>query len=253
MVSYFAIYAIVKFRLKEFFTEYNYTILSPLIYNFLFIIIFSTIDRYYSLSINNISFIEFLIPGLILIIVAQESFDSSSASIINSKQIGSFNDFLMAPLSRIELYISYLISQIIISIFLSFINFYLLSFFVELKVVSFFYFIYYVSLVSIFFSSLGCFVGFISFNWDSQSSVSNFFVIPINFLSGTFFSINNLPENLKFIFIYNPYYYIVSFFRNTFNLNFEFKIQENFFIILFVSFMPIFTGFVFYKGYKVIK
>ena len=87
MVSYFAIYAIVKFRLKEFFTEYNYTILSPLIYNFLFIIIFSTIDRYYSLSINNISFIEFLIPGLILIIVAQESFDSSSASIINSKQI----------------------------------------------------------------------------------------------------------------------------------------------------------------------
>ena len=78
MISYFAIYSIVKFRLKEFAFEYHYTILAPIINNLLFVLIFSTIDKYYSLSINNISFIEFLIPGLIIMIVAQESKNDST-------------------------------------------------------------------------------------------------------------------------------------------------------------------------------
>ncbi|MDB2349357.1 hypothetical protein N9W05_03175, partial [Alphaproteobacteria bacterium] len=56
--------------------------------NFVF---FSTIDRYYSLSFEVITFIDFLVPGLIVMTVAQESFDNPSVSIINSKQIGSFD------------------------------------------------------------------------------------------------------------------------------------------------------------------
>ena len=61
----------------------------------------------------------------------------------------------------------------------------------------------------VFFSSIGCVVGFLSYSWDSQSTVSNFFISPINFLSGTFFSINSLPEGFKFILLYNPFYYII--------------------------------------------
>ena len=113
MISFFAIFTIVKFRIREFLYEYNYSILAPLISNLLFVIIFSTIDRYYSLSLDGITFIDFLVPGLIVMTVAQESFDNPSVSIINSKQIGSFDDFLFAPLSRIEIFISYIVSQII--------------------------------------------------------------------------------------------------------------------------------------------
>ena len=109
MINLFAIFTIVKFRIREFIFEYNYSILAPIISNLLFVIIFSTIDRYYSLSHGNISFIQFLVPGLIIMIVAQESFDNPSASIINSKQIGSFDDFLLAPLSRFEIYIAYIL------------------------------------------------------------------------------------------------------------------------------------------------
>ena len=123
MINYFAIFTIVKFRIREFFFEYHYSILAPLISNLLFLIIFSTIDRFYSLSEGSISFIEFLVPGLIIMNVAQESFDNPSASIINSKQIGSFDDFLLAPLSRIEIFIAYISSQIIIGLILGSINF----------------------------------------------------------------------------------------------------------------------------------
>ena len=58
MINFFAIFTIVKFRIREFLYEYNYSILAPLISNLLFVIIFSTIDRYYSLSFGTITFIE---------------------------------------------------------------------------------------------------------------------------------------------------------------------------------------------------
>ena len=253
MINFFAIFTIVKFRIREFLLEYNYSILAPLISNLLFVIIFSTIDRYYSLSFGTLTFIDFLVPGLIVMTVAQESFDNPSVSIINSKQIGSFDDFLLAPLTRVEIFIAYVISQIVIGLILGLINFVVLSSFISFNYFSMFSFVYYLTLVIIFFSSIGSVVGFLAYRWDTQSTVSNFFISPINFLSGTFFTINALPENLQVILLYNPYYYIISFFRDSFYLKTEINLYLNFIIILFISVIFFISGYVFYRGYNVIK
>jgi len=253
MINFFAIFTIVKFRIREFLYEYNYSILAPLISNLLFVIIFSTIDRYYSLSFGTITFIDFLVPGLIVMTVAQESFDNPSVSIINSKQIGSFDDFLLAPLSRVEIFIAYIISQIVIGLILGLINFVLLSYFISFNYFSIFSFFYYLTLVIIFFTSIGSAVGFLAYRWDTQSTVSNFFISPINFLSGTFFTINALPENLQVILLYNPYYYIISFFRDSFYVKTEINLYINFIILIFVSFIFFISGYIFYRGYNVIK
>ena len=253
MINFFAIFTIVKFRIREFLYEYNYSILAPLISNLLFVIIFSTIDRYYSLSFGTITFIDFLVPGLIVMTVAQESFDNPSVSIINSKQIGSFDDFLLAPLTRVEIFIAYISSQIVIGLILGLINFVVLSYFISFNYFSIVSIIYYLTLVIIFFSSIGSVVGFLAYRWDTQSTVSNFFISPINFLSGTFFTINALPENLQVILLYNPYYYIISFFRDSFYIKTEINLFLNFIIIIFVSFVFIISGYIFYRGYNVIK
>ena len=253
MINFFAIFTIVRFRIREFLFEYNYSILGPLISNLLFFFIFSTIDRYYSLSLGNITFVDFLVPGLIVMTVAQESFDNPSVSIINSKQIGSFDDFLLAPLSRVEIFMAYIISQIIIGLILGFINFILLSYFISFNYFSIFSFIYYLTLVIIFFTSIGSVVGFLAFRWDTQSTVSNFFISPINFLSGTFFSINVVPENLQVILFYNPYYYIISFFRDSFYIKAEINLHLNIFVVMFVTLIFFIAGYIFYRGYNVIK
>ena len=253
MINFFAIFTIVKFRIREFLYEYNYSIIAPLISNLLFVIIFSTIDRYYSLSYGQITFIDFLVPGLIVMTVAQESFDNPSVSIINSKQIGSFDDFLLAPLSRVEIFIAYIISQIVVGLILGLINFGVLSHFISFNYFSIFSFFYYLTLVIIFFTSIGSVVGFLAYRWDTQSTVSNFFISPINFLSGTFFTINALPENLQVILLYNPYYYIIFFFRDSFYIKTEINLFLNFIIIIFVSFVFIISGYIFYRGYNVIK
>ena len=253
MLNFSAIYSIIAFRIKEFLQEYHYSLLAPLTTNLLFILVFITVENYYSLSMDSGSFVEFIAPGLIIMIVAQESYDNSSATLIHMKQIGSLDDWLMAPIYRIEILISLIFTSLIIGIILALFNFFIFTFLIDIEIYNFFYFFYYLFLVIIFFSCLGCFVGIIFNSWDSQSTFSSFFVAPINFLSGTFFSINYLPDNLKAILLYNPYYYVVSFFRNSFNDEFSFNLVENIFIIFFILLTLIITSFIFFKGFKIVK
>ena len=75
----------------------------------------------------------------------------------------------------------------------------------------------------------------------------------INFLSGTFFSISVLPDEVKYILLYNPYYYLITFFRNSFfmQVKVDYFLNLIIFIFLFLSFCI--TSYVFYRGYRVIK
>tara|TARA_Y100000996_G_scaffold322526_1_gene258593 strand:- start:357 stop:1118 length:762 start_codon:yes stop_codon:yes gene_type:complete len=253
MVNFSAIYSIIALRLKEFFSDYQYSLLAPITTNILFILVFLTIESYYSLSIDSKSFVYFIAPGLIIMIVAQESYDNPSVTLVNMKQIGSLDDWLLAPISRIEILTSLLISSIIIGFVIAIFNLIIFSFLINIHIYNYLFFCYYLIIVIIFFSCLGCFVGILFYTWDTQSTFSNFFVIPLNFLSGTFFSISYLPDNLKFILYYNPYYYVVNFFRSCFSDEFSFQLHQNIYILLFIFFSFIITAYVYFKGYSIIK
>ena len=251
--NFYAINTIIYFRIKDFIKEYNYTIISPLVNTLLFVIIFSAIDNYYSITMNNMTFLKFLIPGLILITVVQTSFDYTSTTLINMKQIGSFDDFLMAPITRMEIFTSFMISSVIIGLFIGFLNYFILLFFIGLHFLDIFFFLYYLIIVTLIFSAFGCTVGFLAYKWDTQSTISSFLITPINLLSGTFFSVSVVPESFKFLFTYNPYYYVVTNFRSVFYNNFEYDIFANTFIFIFVLLILICSGYIFYSGTKVIK
>ena len=253
MINFRAIYSIIASRLKEFLSEYQYSLLAPVITNILFILVFLTIENYYSLSIDSKSFVQFIAPGLIIMIVAQESYDNPSVTLVNMKQIGSFDDWLIAPISRIEILISLLISSIIMGFIIAIVNIFIFSFFINIAVSNYFFLSYYLIIVIIFFSCLGCVVGVLFNTWDTQSTFSNFFVTPLNFLSGTFFSISHLSENFQFILYYNPYYYVVSFFRNCFNNEYNFLALQNLYIFIFVLFSFFITVYIYHKGYRVIQ
>ena len=126
-------------------------------------------------------------------------------------------------------------------------------FIIEMNSFNWLLIIYYLVITSLFFSCIGAIVGFLYFTWDIQQSVSNFFIIPLSLLSGTFFSIGYLPENLKFILYYNPYYYVVSFFRNCFNNDYTFQLQQNIYILFFIIFSFTITAYVYFRGYNIIK
>ena len=251
-VSYYAIKTIFFFKIKEFFSEYQHSIISPLVGIFIFFgIIIVLSDNFIFAQKNN--YLQFVIPGFIIMIVMQTSYSNISENLITMKQIGSFNDYLISPLSRIEILVAFMITNIFISLFLAIISLFFFSFFIELYSLNYFLFIYYLLLTSIIFSSIGSVVGFLFFTWDMQQAIFNFLIIPISLLSGTFFSYEVVHSKWIFLFKYNPFYLIVDSFRKSFDEIIQINYKFELYIIFFTLFFLLISIFIFKKGYKVIQ
>ena len=250
-LSYYAIKTISYQKIREFFSEFQYTIISPLVSTIIFVVIFSTVSNYYSLDVKE-NYLNFVVPGIIIMTVMQVSYQNISESLIFMKQIGSFNDYLMSPISRTEILFSLLTASIFIGIFTGLVNIIVLTFFVKLHSFNFFYIIYYLFLTSLIFSSIGSIIGFLFFTWDTQSSISNFIIVPISFLSGTFFSIHVIDPKWMFLFKINPFYYLVNKFRLSFYDEYYINIKEESFLFFFSLIFLIISIFIYKKGYRTI-
>ena len=250
--SYLAIKTIIFHEIKDFFIEFQFNIIAPLINTILFVFIISTINTHYSFSVNEDSYINFFVPGMIIIVVIQTSFNHLSEVIISMKQSGSFNDYLTSPISRIELFLSFLFSSIIVCTVVGLVNLIVLSFFTDFQYFKYFNLFYYLIVSVIIFSSFGAIIGFLSFTWDVQSSISSFFIVPVAFLSGTFFSIESIDENWHFLLKYNPFYHLVNGFRSSFVEGYDITFINDIFILMVLLFSILFSIFIFKKGYKVI-
>ncbi|MBO6467629.1 MAG: ABC transporter permease, partial [Pelagibacteraceae bacterium] len=231
-LSYYAINTIFFQKIREFFSEFQSTIISPLVSTIIFVVILSTVRNYYSLDEKG-NYLNFVVPGIIIMTVMQVSYQNISESLIFMKQIGSFNDYLMSPMSRTEILISLLIASIFIGLFTGLVNIIVLTFFVKFYSFNFLMIFYYLFLTSLIFSSIGSIIGFLFFTWDIQSSISNFIVVPISFLSGTFFSIHAIDPKWMFLFKINPFYYLVNKFRLSFYDEYYINIKEESFLFFF--------------------
>ena len=250
-LSYYAIKTIFFQKIREFFSEFQYTIISPLVSTIIFVVILRTIRNYYSLDENG-NYLNFVVPGIIIMTVMQVSYQNISESLIFMKQIGSFNDYLMSPISRTEILLSMLTASIFVGIFTGLSNIIVLTFFVKFHSFNFFFIIYYLFLTSLIFSSIGSIIGFLFFTWDIQSSVSNFIIVPISFLSGTFFSIHAIDPKWMFLFKINPFYYLVNKFRLSFYDEYYINIKEESFLFFFSLIFLIISIFIYKKGYRTI-
>ena len=251
--SYFAIKTIIFREIKNFFNEFQYNIIAPLINTILLVFILSTINNLYNVGFLKDSYMFFLIPGIIMTVVMQTSFSHLSQVIISMKQIGSFDDYLISPISREEIFLSFLISSIFVCLIVALINIFFLSFFIVFEKIYYFNLIYYLILGILIFSSIGAIIGFLSSTWDFQSSISSFFIIPASFFSGTFFSINSLDPKYKFLLEYNPLYYLVSGFRNAFIQDYQINFYNEMYILMLCILIFIIALYIFKKGYGVIS
>ena len=250
-ISYYAIKTIFFQKIKEFFSEFQSTIISPLISTIIFVIILSTISNYYSLAAKG-NYLNFIVPGIIIMTVMQVTYQNISESLIFMKQIGSFNDYLMSPISRIEILFSFLTASIFIGIFTGLVNIIVLTFFVKFYSFNFFIIFYYLFITSLIFSCIGSIIGFLFFTWDMQSSISNFIIVPISFLSGTFFSIHAIDPKWMFLFKINPFYYLVDKFRSSFYDGYYINVKEESLLFFFSLIFLIISIFIYKKGYRTI-
>ena len=192
------------------------TIIGPAISSLLFLAVFSLALGRSVNSINGVPLSEFIAPGLIMMTMLQNSFANSASSIGQAKFQGNIVDILMAPLNDFELTIGYVAGSIARGLICGSVTALAILFFVKLEVYSFTALIFYSFMGCLMMGSLGTIVGIWADKWDQQQGITNFIVLPLTFLSGTFYSISRLPEFWQNFAKFNPFFYNIDGFRYAF-------------------------------------
>ena len=214
--NYLSLWSLFNKEIFRFFKVGVQTILGPAVSSLLFLAVFSLALGRSIETINGVPFANFIGPGLIMMTILQNAFANSAASIGQSKFQGNIVDVLMAPLSDLDLTIGYIGGSVMRGIVCGFVTFLGICIFVPLNVYSYGALFFYAFMGSIMMGSLGTLVGIWADKWDQQQGITNFIVLPMTFLSGTFYSISRLPEFWKIFASFNPFFYNIDGFRYAF-------------------------------------
>lgn len=197
-------------EIRRFSKVYIQTILAPVITTLVFLAIFTLAIGRLRGEINGVPFIEFLAPGLIMMAIIQNSFANAASSIMAAKMQGNIIDTLMPPLTANELVLAYASGGATRGIVVGLAVGLAVSIFVELSINNAFFIIFYSIAASYMLAMLGIIGGIWANRQDHMTVINGFIITPLSFLSGTFYSIDRLPEGLKLIALINPFFYAID-------------------------------------------
>ena len=228
------------------------TVISPLVTSLLFLLVISLAIGDERGDVLGVPFITFLAPGLIAMQVIQQAFSHSSSSIMIGKIQGNIVDILYAPLTAWEITLATNLAACTRSVMIALVSVIVFSFIVDLEFYSFFYIFLFTFLGSFILSSIGIIIGLWAEKFDHMASATNFIIVPLSFLSGTFYSIDKLPNILKGVSEINPFFYIIDGFRYGFLGTSDGSIIFGLFYLITLCFLTWFTAYIlFKKGYKI--
>ena len=249
--KYLSVWSLLKKEVLRFYKVGIQTIIGPAISSLLFLAVFNLALGKSIMTINNVSFAAFIAPGLIMMTILQNSFANSASSIGQAKFQGNIVDILMAPLNNLELTIGYVGGSLIRGLLCGFVTGLGIYIFIPFTLHSPSALIFYSVMGSIMMGTLGTMVGIWADKWDQQQGITNFIVLPLTFLSGTFYSISRLPETWQNLAQFNPFFYNIDGFRYAFIGKSDSSLLTGCGVLISLNFMLIFLCYLMFKsGYK---
>jgi len=251
-VNWIGFWTLYKKEVLRFLIVVIQTVISPLVTSLLFLLVLSLAIGNDRGEVLGFPFITFLAPGLIAMQVIQQAFSHSSSSIMIGKIQGNIVDVLYAPLTAGEITLATNLAACTRSVIIAFVSIIVFSLIVEMTFYSFFYILVFTLLGSFILSSLGIIIGLWAEKFDHMASATNFIIVPLSFLSGTFYSIDRLPESLKEISEMNPFFYVIDGFRYGFLGVSDGSIKFGIIYLISLSCIIWFVAYIlFKKGYKI--
>jgi len=193
MINNITFFSLVKREVARFSKVAIQTIFAPLISTGLYLIIFSYSFQNREVAGYGIPYIDFIVPGLIMMSLIQNSFANTSSSLIGAKYNGIIIDFLLAPFSYIELTLGFMIGGMVRGLLVGTVTYLVSIYFYGGAVAHPLLAGFFAILVSSIFSLFGIVAGLWAEKFDHVSIFSNFFITPLTFLSGVFYSVKGLP------------------------------------------------------------
>ena len=123
---------------------------------------------------------------------------------------------------------------------------------IDIEITNYFLLIVFTLLSSFILGNIGIIAGLWAEKFDHMATVTNFVIVPLSFLSGTFYSIERLPEILQIISKANPFFYMIDGFRYSFIGESDGSLIFGVFYLTIVSLILWFISYILYKnGYKI--
>lgn len=204
---------LLKKEVMRFWSVLAQTVMAPVITALLYLLVFAQAMEGRAPVYPGVGYTEFLIPGLIMMTVIQNAFANSSSSLIQSKVMGNLVFLQMAPLGPWEWFGAYVLASMVraalvtVAMLLVTIPFVHLSFEAPLALIASFVF------ASGSLAVLGLIAGIVGQKFDHIASFTNFFITPLSFLSGVFYSVHALPPFWYQASHFNPFFYMIDGFR----------------------------------------
>ena len=206
-------WALYRREVLRFFKISGQTFFAPVITALLFLAIFNFAFSGQGRSVDNIPFIQFLVPGLTLMAVMTASFANASFSLMFEKMVETIVDTLMPPMSPGELTAGYVLASTTRGLLVGIAVLISMLIFTTVKIHSITFILFYAIAASMLMSVLGLVTAIWAEKIDHVASINNFVILPLIFLSGTFYSTQHLPEMFQKIAYFNPFFYVIDGFR----------------------------------------
>lgn len=212
-VNWIGLWTLYLREVRRFLSVAAQTVTGPVITTMLFLVVFSVALGRRAPPNESLSYAAFLAPGLIMMTMAQNAFANTSSSLLIAKVQGNIGDFLMAPLSPGELVCGFALGGVTRGLLVGVVVALAMLPFAPLGLAHPGYVLFHAIAASLLLALLGILGGLWAQKMDHLAAVTNFVVTPLTFLSGTFYSVEDLEAPFQTAAHLNPFFYMIDGFR----------------------------------------
>lgn len=189
------------------------TLAAPVVTALLYMLVFVVAVRGAAPPIQGVRFATFVAPGLIMMQILGNAFANSSSSLLQAKMNGLIGDFLTPPLSPAEQVAGFALGAATRGVAVGAVTAAAVLPFAHLSIAHLWAIIFFGGGAALIMGMLGLMAAIWSEKFDHIAAVSNFIIMPMTFLSGTFYLVSRLPEPFRTASQYNPFFYLIAGFR----------------------------------------
>jgi len=202
--------AVAKREVQRFMRIPVQTILAPLISAALYILVFGIILGNRINFLENINYIDFVFPGILMMQLIFGSYSQSAFSLFFHRSTTTITEMLTSPLSYSEIVLGYIIGATARALIVSSGVYAIAIIFTDATPANIPFFIFYVLVVSVLFALLGLLIGLWAEKMEQLNMLQTFVLTPLIYVGGVFNSIDMLPENIHWLVKINPIFYMVD-------------------------------------------
>ena len=211
--NYIGFLALVRKEFMRILRIWPQTLLPPIITSSLYFMIFGHVLGSHIGKMGGVSYLQFIVPGLVMLAVINNSYINVATSFFGAKFSNSIEEVLVSPLSSPIVLFSYLCSGLLRAIIVSVLIILVAELFIHINIHHIFLTILIVFLSSMIFSAAGFLNGVFANSFDTVSIVPSFILTPLVYLGGVFYQVKQLPPAWHAVLKYNPVYYMIDSFR----------------------------------------